>query len=87
MFGHYVTFRNSLCKPGASVMQATTITSSSISVYMSRVEVELAHDGHAEQHSEHAALPQQHANYTDMGVKKPLWYVLLIRKFNLNLYK
>lgn len=43
-------------------MQATTITSSSMSVYMRRVDVELAHDGHAEQHREHAALPQQHAN-------------------------
>lgn len=32
-------------------------------VYISRVEVELAHDGHAEQHREHAALPQQQANY------------------------
>lgn len=44
--------------------QAAIMTSSSITAYMSRVEVELAHDGHAEQHSEHAALPQQHASYS-----------------------
>lgn len=43
-------------------MQAAIITSSSMTAYMSRVEVELAHDGHAEQHKEHAALPQQHAS-------------------------
>ena len=29
---------------------------------MRRVEVELAHEGHAEQQREHAALPQQQAN-------------------------
>lgn len=42
---------------------AATITNSSITAYMSRVDVELAHDGQAEQQSEHAALPQQHASY------------------------
>lgn len=56
------TFFNSASSPGASVMLAVTITNSSITAYMSRVDVELAHDGQAEQQSEHAALPQQHAN-------------------------
>lgn len=43
-------------------MHATTVISNNIRVYMSRVEVELAQEGHAEQHREHAALPQQQAS-------------------------
>lgn len=43
-------------------MQAATVPSSSITAYMMRVDVELRHDGQAEQHNPQAALPQQHAS-------------------------
>lgn len=56
------TFLSVSCSPGASVMQAATVPSRSITAYMMRVDVELRQDGHAEQHRPHAALPQQHAN-------------------------
>lgn len=55
------TFFNWSCNPGARVTQATIIISSNMTVYMSREDVELVHDGQAEQHNEHAALVQQHA--------------------------
>ena len=43
-------------------MQAAMVPKSSITAYMMRVDVELRHDGHAEQQRLHAALPQQHAS-------------------------
>lgn len=43
-------------------MHAVMVPTSNMMAYMSRVEVEFRHDGHAEQHKEHAALPQQQAS-------------------------
>lgn len=43
-------------------MQATKVPTKSITAYMMRVVVEFRAVGQAEQHSEHAALPQQHAS-------------------------
>jgi hypothetical protein len=43
-------------------MHAAIVPSSNITAYIMRVDVELRHDGHAEQHRLHAALPQQHAS-------------------------
>ena len=43
-------------------MQESTVTASSISAYMMRELVELAHDGQAEQQRLQAAEPQQHAS-------------------------
>lgn len=43
-------------------MHAATVEISNMSVYMRRDDVELVHDGHAEQHREHAVLPQQQAS-------------------------
>ena len=40
-------------------MHAATVEINNMRVYMRRDDVELVHDGHAEQHSEHAVLPQQ----------------------------
>ncbi len=42
--------------------QQTTVASSSMSAYMSRVLVLFLQLGQAAQHNEQAALPQQHAN-------------------------
>lgn len=44
-------------------MHAAMVPTSSITAYMSRAEVEERHEGHAEQQSPHAVLPQQHASY------------------------
>lgn len=57
-----LTFRSTSCRPGANVMQAAIVPMSNINAYMILVDVEFLHDGHALQHKEHAALPQQHAN-------------------------
>lgn len=43
-------------------MQATMVVTNSIKAYIIRVDVEFLHDGHAEQHNEQAALPQQQAS-------------------------
>lgn len=56
------TFLNASCKPGDNVIAAAMVDKSSIKAYIIRLEVEFLHDGHAEQHREHAALPQQHAS-------------------------
>ena len=50
------------CKPGASIIQATNVPASRTRAYAIRVAVEFLHDGHAEQHRLHAALPKQQAN-------------------------
>lgn len=50
-------------------MHATTVESNSMRVYMRRDDVELEQDGHAEQHSEHAVLPQQQASYKSIQIK------------------
>lgn len=57
-----LTFLSASCNPGAKVIQAAIVLSNSMIAYMILVDVELRHDGQAEQHNEHAALPQQHAN-------------------------
>ena len=57
-----LTFCMVSCNPGASRMQESTVTASSISAYIMRELVEFAHDGHAEQHRLQAAEPQQQAN-------------------------
>lgn len=44
-------------------MQATIVPTNSIRAYMILEDVEFLHEGHAEQHREHAALPQQQASY------------------------
>lgn len=59
---YFYTFFNWSCNPGARVIAANIIVTTIIIVYIRRVEVELEHDGQAEQHSEQAALPQQHAS-------------------------
>lgn len=50
-------------------MQAVTVPTSNMMAYMRRDEVELRHDGQAEQHSEQAALPQQQANWNFINVR------------------
>lgn len=47
--------------PGASMRHATTMPTNNINAYMMRVVVEFFDVGHAAQHNEHAALPQQQA--------------------------
>lgn len=49
-------------RPGASVIAETMAPNRSIMAYIKRVDVEFLHDGHAEQHSEHAVPVQQHAS-------------------------
>lgn len=53
------------CKPGANVMADTMAPNSNMMAYMRRVDVEFLHDGHAEQHREHAVPVQQQASYND----------------------
>lgn len=55
------------CKPGIRVIPATMAPTNNMTAYIIRVEVELRHDGHAEQHSENAVPVQQQAHY---GEKK-----------------
>lgn len=59
---HFLTFCKVDCNPGAKKMHAIIVLISSITAYIIRVEVELRHDGQAEQHKPHAALPQQQAS-------------------------
>nr|CAI5866004.1 unnamed protein product [Callosobruchus analis] len=58
-----LTFLRTPSSPGDNVMQAAIVPTNNINAYMILVEVEFLHDGHAEQHKEQAALPQQHASY------------------------
>lgn len=44
------------------MIHAVTAPNNNISAYIIRVDVEFLHDGQAEQHREHAVLPQQHAS-------------------------
>lgn len=44
------------------MMQAVIVTSSNITAYIIRVDVEFLHVGQAEQHKLQAALPQQQAS-------------------------
>lgn len=67
------------------MIQHTIVTSTSISAYIRREEVELVQDGHAEQHSEQAVLPQQHASCKDKDIYR-LKTHLLIKKKGVNLY-
>lgn len=53
---------NHSCKPGAKVIAETIAPNNNIIAYISRVDVEFLHDGHAEQHKEHAVPVQQQAN-------------------------
>ena len=43
-------------------MHAAIVPTNSIRAYMTLDDVELRHEGHAEQHKEQAVLPQQHAS-------------------------
>ena len=56
-----LTFASLACIPGASMMQATIVPTSSISAYIMRVVVEFLDDGHIAQQNEHAVLPKQQA--------------------------
>lgn len=49
------------CKPGAKVIAETIAPNNNMRAYMRRVDVEFLHDGHAEQHNEHAVPVQQQA--------------------------
>lgn len=51
-------------------MQAAMVPSSSMTAYIIRVDVELRHDGQAEQHKLQAALPQQQANCQEKYTKQ-----------------
>ena len=44
-------------------MQATIVPINNITAYINRDDVEFLHEGHAEQHKEQAALPQQQASW------------------------
>lgn len=63
-----LTFFKTSCNPGDKVIQATTVPTNNIIAYISREDVEFLHDGHAEQHREHAALPQQQANCKQLKI-------------------
>lgn len=56
------TFRNTSWRPGERVMQAAIVLTNRSRAYITRDDVEFRHEGHAVQHKEHAALPQQQAS-------------------------
>lgn len=49
--------------PGARAMPDTMAPINNINAYIKRDDVELRHDGHAEQHNEQAVPVQQQANF------------------------
>jgi hypothetical protein len=51
-------------------MAPNTAPNNNINAYINRVEVELRHDGQAEQHSEHAVPVQQHASYNNKNASQ-----------------
>lgn len=55
-------FFREFCNPGANVIADTIAPNNSIIAYINLVDVEFLHDGHAEQHNEHAVPVQQQAS-------------------------